>query len=157
MVVGLTMAMMAGALVSIQNIFNSKVNERSGSWTTTTLVLGLGFLASLIMGLLFEGQDLFVLSNMRLWYWGSGVIGVGVVVCLVQGIKRLGATFAISIVLTSELGFALLWDSLGWLGLEKVPFTLEQFLGVVIIAGGAIVFKLGGSGQEQQEETTEAA
>lgn len=146
MILGLLLALVAGSLVSIQNIFNNRVNEHSGSWATTTLVLGLGFIASLMMSLLVEGKNTFsILQEMQPWYWFSGLIGVGVVICLVQGTKILGPTFAISIVMTSQLGFALLWDSLGWLGLEKVAFTMNQLLGVLIIIGGIIVFKKGES------------
>jgi len=144
MIVGLLLALTAGALVSLQNIFNSKVNEHAGTWTTTTLVLGMGFLASFGIGLLLEGKDLFSLSNMQPWYWFSGIIGVGVVISLVQGIRLLGPTYAISMVLTSQLGFALLWDSLGWFGLEQIPFTSKQLLGVLVIIAGVIVFKVGG-------------
>ncbi|WP_028543278.1 DMT family transporter [Paenibacillus taiwanensis] len=145
MIIGLLLACIAGALVGLQNIFNSKVNEQAGSWTTTTLVLGMGFLASLTMGLIFEGKMLLTWHPMPLWYWFSGIIGVGVVTCLVQGIKRLGPTYAVSIMMTSQLGFALLWDSLGWLGLEKVPFTFNKLIGVLVIVGGIVVFKLGGN------------
>lgn len=142
MILGLLLAMVAGSLVSLQNIFNSKVNKRVGTWTTTTIVLGMGFLASFLTGLLFEGGDLFTMPNMKLWYWFSGIIGVGVVICMTQGINLLGPTLATSIVLTSQLGFALLWDSLGWLGLKQVPFTFQQLLGVLVIVGGAMVYKL---------------
>lgn len=146
MILGLLLALVAGSLVSVQNIFNSKVNEHSGSWATTALVLGLGFAASLSMSLIVEGKDTFrIFNQMQPWYWFSGLIGVGVVICLVQGTRILGPTYAISIVMTSQLGFALLWDSLGWLGLEKVPFTLNQLVGVLIIIGGIIVFKKGES------------
>jgi bacterial/archaeal transporter family-2 protein len=141
MALGLLFAILAGALVSLQNIFNSKVNEKAGSWTTTALVLGLGFFASLILGLFFEGMQVFNLENMQPWYWFSGLLGIGVITGIVQGIRYLGPTFAISVVLTSQLGFAVLWDSLGLMGLEKVPFTLQQLIGVTVIIGGVIVFK----------------
>ncbi|MGF7048271.1 transporter family-2 protein [Paenibacillus sp. DS2015] len=144
MILGIVLAIVAGSLVSLQNIFNSKVNEQAGSWATTTLVLGMGFLASLVMGLIFEGKELFTLHDMQLWYWFSGIIGVGVVICMVQGIKRLGPTYAISIVMTAQLGCALLWDSMGWLGLKQVPFTFKQLIGVLVIIGGICIFKLGG-------------
>ncbi|USG63952.1 DMT family transporter [Brevibacillus ruminantium] len=150
MIMGLALALLAGSLVSLQNIFNSKVNERAGSWTTTTYVLGTGFLASLIFGLIFEGKQLFSWQQMQPWYYFSGMIGVCVVICLVRGIRLLGPTYAISIVLSAQLGFALLWDSLGWLGLTRVPFTMQQLVGVLVIVGGVLVFKLGG-GQKAQE------
>lgn len=141
MVLGLLFAILAGALVSLQNIFNSNVNQKVGSWTTTALVLGLGFFASFILGLFFEGRQIFNFQNMQPWYWFSGLLGIGVITGIVQGIRYLGPTFAISVVLTSQLAFAVIWDSLGLMGLEKVPFTLKQFIGVMVILGGVIVFK----------------
>jgi bacterial/archaeal transporter family-2 protein len=153
MILGILFACAAGSLVSLQTIFNSKVNERAGTWGTTTLVLGLGFLASLIMGLLFEGGNLFNLQHMKPWYWGSGIIGVGVVTCLVQGIRLLGPTYSTSIVLISQLGFALLWDSLGWLGLDKVPFTSKHLIGVLVIVSGILVFKFGGKHKIEEESS----
>jgi len=154
MILGLLFAVIAGSLVGIQTIFNSKVSERTGSWTTTALVLGMGFLASLTLGLLFEGKHLFILQHMKTWYWFSGIIGVGVVICLVNGVRMLGPTYAVSIVFTSQLGFALLWDSLGWFGLEKVPFTPKQLIGVLVIVIGIFVFKLSDIRQNQVSKMT---
>lgn len=142
MILGLFLAIIAGSLVGLQNIFNSKVNAHAGAWTTTALVLGLGFLASLTIGLFVEGKHLFDLQNMKTWYWFSGLIGIGVVTCLVRGIKMLGPTYAISISLTSQLAFGLLWDSMGWMGLDKVPFSINKLAGVLVIVGGILVFKL---------------
>ncbi|AZS16218.1 DMT family transporter [Paenibacillus lutimineralis] len=144
MITGLVLALIAGSLVGIQNVFNSKVNEGVGTWTTTAIVLAMGFIASFSIGLAVEGKQLFDLSNMKTWYWFSGIIGVGVVLSVVQGVKQLGPTYAISIVMASQIGFALLFDSLGLLGLDKVPFTGKQAIGVLVIVGGIIVFKTGG-------------
>ncbi|ATO50205.1 DMT family transporter [Brevibacillus laterosporus] len=149
MILGIVLALIAGSLVGLQNIFNGKVNEHVGSWTTTTLVLGMGFVALLTMGFIFEGKHIFTLQNMKTWYWFSGLIGVGVVICLVQGIRLLGPTYAVSIVVTSQLGFALLWDSLGWFGLDKVPFTFRQLIGVLVIVCGVFLFKLGNGCEKQ--------
>jgi transporter family-2 protein len=142
---GLLLAAFGGALVGLQNVFNKRVNEKVDTWTTTTLVLGMGFAASLIMGILMEGVQLFYLPNMKLWFWFSGIIGVGVVVCITQGTKLLGPTYATSIALISQIGFALWWDTQGWMGLEKVPFTINQAAGVLIIVGGILTFKFGGA------------
>jgi len=145
MLIGLLLALLAGSLVGLQNIFNSRVNERAGSWPTTTLVLGLGFLASFLIGLAIEGKRLFHLEHMEPWFWFSGIVGVGVVVCMVNGMKWLGPTYTISIVMCSQLFFALLWDSFGFLGLEVVPFTMKQLVGVLVIGSGILLFKFGGA------------
>ncbi|AYC30849.1 DMT family transporter [Paenisporosarcina cavernae] len=144
MISGIFFALIAGSLVGLQNIFNNQVNQRVSSWTTTTLVLGLGFLASFIIGLFVEGAGMFHFQNMHVAYWFSGVIGVGVVTSMVLGLRHLGATFAISIALVSQLIFGLLWDTFGWLGLEKVPLTWQQIVGVSVMILGVLIFKLGG-------------
>lgn len=145
MVQGLLLAMIAGSFVGLQNIFNSKVQARAGMWVTNALVLGLGFLASLIFGLLMEGKSMFALSDARPWYWFSGLLGIGVVTCTVQGIRRLGPTYAVSIALASQLACALVMDSLGLFGLRQVPFTPKQLLGVLVIVIGMLLFKFGGA------------
>lgn len=155
-VTGILLALLAGSLVSLQTVFNSKVNEKTGSWSTTTMVLFTGFLASFLISILVEGKNTFSFQHMQPWYWVSGAIGVGVVFCLVQGMKLLGPTFAISVVLTSQLSFALLFDSMGWLGLEKIPFSWNQLLGVLVIVGGIVLFKFGGSKSNTAEKPRRA-
>jgi bacterial/archaeal transporter family-2 protein len=157
MALGLLFALIAGTLVSVQNVFNSKVNEQAGRWATTSLVLGMGFAASFLMGLLFEGRQLFAAKPMEPWFWFSGLIGVGVVTCLVQGIKLLGPTYAISIVLVAQLGCAIVWDTFGWLGLDKVPFTLQQLAGAILIVSGIIIFKSGEKQSRSKAKTKRQA
>ncbi|MCM3783767.1 DMT family transporter [Neobacillus mesonae] len=155
MAIGIILALVAGSFVSLQVIFNSKVNEHTGSWLTTTMVLGLGAVAALAASLIFEGTDTFQLQNMKLWYWFSGMIGVAVVFSLMQGIKLLGPTFSTSITLTSQLSFALLFDSLGWFGLEKMDFSVNKLIGVLVIIGGILVFKYGEKIGEKKKESAQ--
>ncbi|MBU9723011.1 MULTISPECIES: DMT family transporter [Bacillaceae] len=141
MVLGIILAAVAGAFVSIQTVFNNKVNEKTGSWLTTSLVLSMGFIFALVASILMGEFNASQLLQMESWYWLGGVTGVGVVFCLVQAIRRLGPTYSIAIVLTAQLGTALIWDSLGLLGLEKIPFSFNKLVGIIIIIGGVIVFK----------------
>ncbi|TCI25407.1 DMT family transporter [Exiguobacterium sp. SH5S13] len=144
MALGMMLAVMGGMLVCVQNTFNANVKQRVGAWATTTLVLALGFLASLFIGLISEGGGLFDLRDMETWYWFSGIIGVGVVMSVTQSVQQLGPSYAISIVMVSQILFALLWDTLGWFGLEAIPFTWKTALGIVLIVGGVLLFQLSG-------------
>ncbi|TCI61776.1 DMT family transporter [Exiguobacterium sp. SH3S1] len=144
MALGMMLAVMGGMLVCVQNTFNANVKQRVGAWATTTLVLALGFLASLFIGLISEGSALFDLRGMETWYWFSGIIGVGVVMSVTQSVQQLGPSYAISIVMVSQILFALLWDTLGWFGLEAIPFTWKTALGIVLIVGGVLLFQLSG-------------
>ena len=144
MVMGMILAVTGGMLVCVQNTFNANVKQRVGAWATTTLVLGLGFLASLLLGLFSEGANLFRVDGMETWYWFSGILGIGVVMSVTQGVQLLGPSYAISIVMVSQILFASLWDTLGWFGLEAVPVTWKTVVGIVLIVGGVLVFQLSG-------------
>ncbi|RDU35694.1 EamA-like transporter family protein [Neobacillus piezotolerans] len=144
MITGLVLAAVSGALLSVQNVFNSKVSLRAGTKATTALVLFLGFLASFLIGLGVEGKSMFALQNMQTWYWFSGMLGVGVVVSVVQAVMRLGPTYGISIVMVSQLVYALIMDSLGLMGLEKMAISGKHLVGVLVIVAGILVFKFGG-------------
>ncbi|KIL51415.1 membrane protein [Jeotgalibacillus alimentarius] len=148
MVIGILLALLGGTLVCLQNTFNANVKKQVSVWSTTMLVLALGFLASFAAGLAFEGTALFSF-NAEPWFWFSGVVGVGVVACVTQGVQSLGPSRAISLVMVSQIFFGLVWDSLGWFGLEQVPFTLQSFLGVLLISGGVLLFQLGPAMEEK--------
>ncbi|TFE02270.1 DMT family transporter [Jeotgalibacillus salarius] len=148
MVIGILLALLGGTLVCLQNTFNANVKKQVSVWSTTMLVLALGFLASFAAGLAFEGTALFSFDA-DLWFWFSGVVGVGVVACVTQGVQSLGPSRAISLVMVSQIFFGLVWDSLGWFGLEQVPFTFQSFLGVLLISGGVLLFQLGPAIEEK--------
>lgn len=142
MALGILLAILGGAFVSIQNTFNANVKKRVSVWTTTALVLFLGFAASFAAGLAVEGAGLFSFQA-EPWFWFSGIVGVGVVACVTSGVQMLGPSRAISLVMVSQIFFGLMWDTLGWFGLEKVPFTWQSLLGVILISGGVLLFQLG--------------
>ncbi|WP_033541814.1 DMT family transporter [Planococcus sp. CAU13] len=142
MALGIFLAIIGGAFVCLQNTFNANVKKQVSVWTTTALVLFLGFAASLAAGLIFEGANLFSFQA-EPWFWFSGIVGVGVVACVTQGVQLLGPSRAISLVMVSQIFFGLMWDTLGWFGLEKVPFTWQSLLGILLISGGVLLFQLG--------------
>ncbi|MEZ0482074.1 DMT family transporter [Planococcus sp. SSTMD024] len=142
MVLGIILALSGGVFVCLQNIFNANVKQHVSVWSTTALVLFLGFVGSFIAGLSFNGMGLFRFEA-EPWFWFSGVLGVGVVVCVTQGVQALGPSRAISIVMVSQIFFGLMWDTAGWFGLEQVPFTWQSLLGVVLISTGILLFQLG--------------
>lgn len=48
---GFIIALVSGALMSIQGVFNTEVTKQSSTWTTSTFVQATGFLACLIIWL----------------------------------------------------------------------------------------------------------
>ena len=58
---GLIIALISGALMSIQGVFNTEVTKQSSTWTTSTFVQATGFLACLLIWLIAERDQSFTM------------------------------------------------------------------------------------------------
>ncbi|MGE6256820.1 DMT family transporter [Heyndrickxia sporothermodurans] len=139
---GIMFAIVAGAFVSLQTVFNARASEKVGSWATTVIVFGLGFFTSFLFFIIMDDTNLFNLGNMNKIYLLSGVFGVVLVFCIMQAIRLLGPAYAISIILVAQLTLAVFIDTFGWFNFKVIPFSLNKFIGLGIMIAGIIVFKM---------------
>ncbi|MGE6376684.1 DMT family transporter [Peribacillus muralis] len=139
---GILFGIIAGVFISIQTVFNAQLSEKIGSWATTAIVLGLGFISSFTMFKIVDDTSLLAIGRVNKLYLLSGVLGVVLVYCIMQAIRILGPAYAISIVLVSQLTMAVLIDSFGWFGFGKAPITMNKLIGLGIMIAGILVFKM---------------
>lgn len=140
MVVGLILAVCAGALIGLQNIFNRHLNVHVSSWAATTFVLVTGSLASLVFGLIFEGAALFDFRGMHVEYWFFGLVGIGVIYCMMSGMKRLGPTKAVVISVIAQLTCSLIFDAVGLLALPQTRVSSLDIAGLLLMFVGIFIF-----------------
>ncbi len=119
MVIGIVCAVLAGMLISLQTVLNARMSDAFGAWATTTLVFFVGFIGASIPYVLFRG----------------------VVFCVMRGIQLLGPSVAISVVLISQLSFALAVDTFGWFGLPQIDLSFGQLVGLAVMVCGIFVLK----------------
>ncbi|MDN4492841.1 DMT family transporter [Ureibacillus aquaedulcis] len=150
MILGISLAIVAGAFIGLQNIFNRHLNEQVSSWFATAFVLLTGSMASLLIGFLFQGSDIFDISGMKRSYWFFGLVGVGVIYSMIQAMHRLGPTKTVLISIIAQLTFSLIFDVTGFLSLPKVELKWEDIVGVVSIIVGVIIFNARKKGQVEQ-------
>lgn len=138
---GLIFAAAAGALMSIQGVFNTRVNEKIGIWEATALCQAIALVTTLII-LAFTGNgDFKKISEVNKLYLTGGIIGALITFTVIKGISMLGPTYAISTILVAQLVTAALIDKFAWFGCEMVNFGWNKFLGVAIMIAGIILFK----------------
>jgi bacterial/archaeal transporter family-2 protein len=140
--IGVILAVIAGILISLQNVFNARVSEKTGPWATTTLVLGLGLVCSLPVFYGIEKRSLFDMGNVNPIFLFSGVFGVGIVFFLMRGVTLIGPAYAISIALISQIVIAFVINTGGWFGFEASALSWEKLLGILLLIGGVLVYKL---------------
>lgn len=138
---GMFCAIVAGMMISLQTVLNARMSHAFGAWATTTLVFLVGLLGSLLALVFFRGGEISALTEVKPLYSFGGFVGVGVVFCVMRGIQLLGPSIAISVVLISQLSFALFVDVFGWFGLPKVDLSFGQIIGLVVMLSGIFVLK----------------
>ncbi|MGP4060345.1 DMT family transporter [Halobacillus sp. H74] len=139
---GALFSIVAGILISLQNVFNARVSEKTGAWATTTLVLGLGLICSLPIFYSVEQTSLFQFGDVNKIFLFSGVFGVGIVFCLMRGVTLIGPAYAISIALISQIVIAFVINTIGLFGFESAPLSLNKLLGIAFLIAGVLVYKL---------------
>ena len=75
-------------------------------------------------------------------YWLGGALGLVITITVMLGIRDLSPTVSISVILIAQLLTAAVIDALGWLGSEKLALTWPKFVGLGLMLGGVVVFKL---------------
>ncbi|MDP4118333.1 MAG: DMT family transporter [Bacillota bacterium] len=139
---GLIFSVIAGAAMSIQGVWNTRLQEKMGMWETTAFVQGTGFIVSIIIAFIFGNGGFKEIGEANKLYLLGGILGIVITFTVMQGIDALGATYAISAILIAQLTVAASIDAFGLFGTEKIPFGIFKIIGIALMIGGVIVFKL---------------
>jgi transporter family-2 protein len=75
----------------------------------------------------------------------GGVFGFIIIAAAVLVFPRLGAAYAIALMVCGQCLAALIIDHFGLMGMERSPVTLPRVIGVLLVVGGVAVFRLAGS------------
>lgn len=138
---GIIFSIVAGAAMSLQGVFNTRLGEKIGTYEANTFVQGTAFLLSLI-AVWFLGKGSFKeIGAVNKIYLLGGVLGMIITITVMFSIQGLSPTTAISIILISQLAVAALIDAFGWFGTEQMPFGLTKYIGLALMIAGVIVFK----------------
>lgn len=141
---GAIFSIIAGAAMSIQGVFNTRLSEKIGLYESNTFVQLTAFVVSLIVMLIFGKGNLFSFTQVNPLYLTGGLIGVVITVTVMLAIGNLSPTVAISIILISQLIVAALIDIFGLFETKQVTFHFSKIIGIALMIAGVVVFKLKG-------------
>lgn len=140
--VGLTFALVAGLLMSVQGVFNTRVMDSSNMWATNSWVQLTAFTVSISMWFFNGKEDLFSVFNAsnKLYLFG-GVIGAFITFTVIKSISDLGPIYATMLILLAQLVVSCIIEVFGLFGTEKLFFEWSKIIGVALMIAGIIVFK----------------
>lgn len=140
--IGFLFSILAGAAMSIQGVMNTRLQDSIGLWEANAYVQGTAFFLSMLVAWFFGSGQFRAILEVPKFYWLGGVFGLVITVTVMLSIKGLKPTTAVSVILIAQLLVAALIEAMGWMGQEKVPLGLRQLIGIGLMLGGIVLFKL---------------
>lgn len=140
--VGILFALLAGLLMSVQGVFNTRVMDSSNMWATNSWVQFSAFIVSICVWFFAGREDLLSVFNVanKLYLLG-GVIGAFITFTVIKSISGLGPAYATMLILLAQLATSYLIEVLGLFGTDKTCFEWSKLIGVALMIAGIIIFK----------------
>lgn len=139
---GIIFALVSGALMSIQGVFNTEVTKQTSLWVSTGFVQLTAFFVCVIAWLCTGRENVMMLANVRPWYLlTGGILGAFITITVVQSMGKLGPAQSVMIIVTSQVAIAYLIELFGLFGSEKAAFSWRKLLGLAIAICGILLFR----------------
>ncbi|MDO5147522.1 MAG: DMT family transporter [Eubacteriales bacterium] len=141
---GMISALVSGALMSIQGVFNTEVTDKTGPWITNAFVQLTGFVVCLAIWFVKERKltspsDLWTVEPKYLLL--GGVIGAFITFTVISGMAALGPARAVMLIVASQVIVAYLIEVFGIFGMEKAGFDWRKLAGTACFVAGIVLFK----------------
>lgn len=141
MIVGLLYSILAGLLISLQGVFNARVSEKIGAWQTNAIVHGSGLLLVFLILTLRKDWHFEGLGGVNRLYLVGGLLGVFIVLFVMKGITRIGASYAVTIIIVSQIIVTLIINRFGFFREPATAITPPQFAGLLLMIAGVVLYQ----------------
>ena len=135
-------AILSGALMSIQGVFNTEVTKTTGMWVSNAWVQLTAFAVCLAAWLIAGRDDLTTIGKVEPKYLLlGGVIGAGITLTVIKAMNQLGPAKAALLIVVAQLIVAYVIELLGLFGVDKEPLEWRKVIGMVIALIGVTIFQ----------------
>lgn len=140
--IGFFVALISGALMSIQGVFNTQVTKASSIWVASAFVQFTALLVCLAAWLVSDRSSFAALFKVEPRYMLlGGAIGAFITFTVIKGMELLGPARAVMLIVIAQLIVAYLIELLGLFGMEKQPLEWRKVIGMGIAIAGVVIFK----------------
>ena len=140
--VGFFIALISGALMSVQGVFNTQVTKASSIWAANAFVQFTALLVCLGVWLAADRSSFGAVFKVEPKYMLlGGAIGAFITYTVIKSMDMLGPARAVMLIVVAQLLVAYVIEMLGWLGVEKQPLEWRKAVGMAVAIAGIIIFK----------------
>lgn len=139
---GTITALVSGALMSIQGVFNTEVTKQTGTWVASGWVQASAFLTCAVFWL-FSGRERIggLLQVEPKYMLAGGVIGAFITYTVIKSMGALGPARAALLIVVSQILVAYGIEVLGLFGVAKAGFQWRKAIGAAVAVAGIIIFQ----------------
>ena len=140
--IGFLIAILSGALMSVQGVFNTQVTKTTGIWVSNGWVQFSAFILCAVIWL-FAGRDsIGEIAKVEPKYMLlGGVIGAGITWTVIKSMEALGPSKAALLIVISQLIAAYAIELLGIFGVDKEPLEWRKIGGMLLALVGVAIFQ----------------
>lgn len=139
---GFLIALISGALMSVQGVFNTQVTKTTGMWVSNAWVQLSAFALCLVMWLIMGRDSVMTIAKVEPKYvLLGGVIGAGITWTVIKSMEQLGPAKAALLIVMSQLIVAYVIELFGWFGVDKQPLEWRKVGGMVLALIGVAIFQ----------------
>ena len=140
--IGFLIALLSGALMSIQGVLNTQVMKTTGMWVSNGWVQFSAFIVCLIAWLVTGRDEIQAIARVEPRYMLlGGVFGAGITWTVIKSMDQLGPARAALLIVISQLIVAYVIELLGWFGVEQEPFEWRKAGGMLLALIGVAIFQ----------------
>ena len=138
---GFIIALISGALMSIQGVFNAGITKSSSMWAANSWVQLTAFLVCVIAWFVTGKQNVMGMFHVENKYMLlGGVIGAFITMTVIKSMNNLGPAKAVLIIVISQIIVAYLIELFGLFGVDKAPFQWSKLVGALVAIAGIFIF-----------------
>lgn len=138
---GFMIALLSGALMSIQGVLNTEVTKQTSIWVSAGWVQLTAFLTCLLMWLFTGRENITGLFQVEPKYMlVGGIMGALITYTVIKSMASLGPAKAALLIVVAQIIIAYGIEVFGLFGVEKVGFEWKKIIGAVVAIIGIIIF-----------------
>jgi transporter family-2 protein len=137
----LLIALLSGMAMAVQGSLNSALGKIIGLVNATLIVHVIGTITVSAIVLLSSSdrQELHKLTQVPWYTLLGGILSVIIIYLVARSIPQLGVAVATTAIIVGQVSTALAIDHLGLFGLQPICFTWWKLVGMILLAGGALL------------------
>ena len=140
--IGFIIALLSGALMSVQGVFNTQVTKTTGMWVSNGWVQLTAFAVCVAAWFITGRDSIASLAKVEPKYvLLGGVIGAGITWTVIKSIEMLGPAKSALLIVVAQLLVSYLIELFGMFGMAKEPFEWRKLIGMVVAAVGITIFQ----------------